>query len=308
MVVRSRGHLDNNSTTGAYEAVASIRDRLFQRQSATRIEKMGGRKPSPRSVVHQPTPLGRLVALERRYPIDRPPLQEALRRAIADQRSLDEFMKDNSHDAGEWARVARRWDDFASQANKATDLLVGLVSSSRLDQAAKAHFASRLFTLREELAPTMKVQAAAARFMATLSLPSLTRRRGRPGAGIVNACLSDLVEDLAGQHIPKEQCLAYVAALAQVEGVIAEDARAPISDIRNRTKRTTHRQKLQALKSLQQAYLASPMSGVAGKTVAEAATQARLIAQGHWPEDLQRSFPSDTDLENGLLATLKSRK
>ena len=82
----------------------------------------------------------------------------------------------------------------------------------------------------DSLSEALTLQVTAAQHLATAARFSSFRSKGRPEVGLVNARLAELVDSVSSSKekpIPRERRLDYVAALAQVCGVIERDARTP---------------------------------------------------------------------------------
>ena len=253
---------------------------------------MGGRTGRRTVGLRLLPPKGRLAVLEHTYGIARKPLEARLRQAIVNQGEVDSFVERYRKEANTWQKLARDCENRRQKVIQGAAWLGRELSATRFDEKKK--WVSFVYSIRDVLIQALDIQLSAARFLASAARTSTWRfSRGRKAAGVVNARLRVLVDEVVGRNgvsVPREQQLTYMAALAQQCGVIPENAKAPVGALRNRISQDHHQApvellKVELLEALGQAYRAMPMGGSSkDETIGEALRTAREVALGTLPE------------------------
>jgi hypothetical protein len=241
------------------------------------------------------SPEGRLALFEQKHQIDRTALLSKLQAAMAEQQELDQYMAAHAREAADWKTLKNKFTYRRARALASLDHLGNEIKESRFDDRDKTEWAGRLSRLREELDSSLAIRASAARFLTSIARRSSLRTRGRPGAGLVNVCLQQLLDELRtinGHHINKLDRLAYVGALAQVCGMMRRQARDPGAAVAKRLKGkavAATREQLEAARrlALSMRIPQDPNQESIGETV----TWVSALARGEWAAVPAVRFP-----------------
>ena len=267
-----------------------------------------GRQTAPRDG----TSRTRLAVLEHTHKIDRAPMEARLRQAIAEQQELDVFVHEHAEHTRDWEDLARRLTYQARKVRAAVDLLRDALKTSRFDDRARAHFAVRLHELRSELGQTIPIQAAAARYLASVAGGHYLRGPGHPKASIVNACLAELVVQLRTDKPALTGAVRhrYVASLAQFCGVLESNLKNPGEALRKRLRRPPQGSRRKPFEVVQQVLMALPdRHSEKPRSGREVAAEAFDVVHGRWPEE--RKLPNNKywkSLESSINPDPKGRK
>ena len=185
-----------------------------------------------------------------------------LRQAIADQAELDAFVKRHAQEADAWQNLAKAYQKRRGCVVQAAEWLSRELDATRVDDSKKNVLVDTIRGTSDSLSEALTLQVTAAQHVATAARFSSFRSKGRPEAGLVNARLAELVDGVSsskGQPVLRERQLDYVAALAQLCGVIEKDARVPRGALRNRIRSPRVRAPLALLEAMREGFLAMPL-------------------------------------------------
>ena len=161
-------------------------------------------------------PLGVLATLEHQCQIERGPLDQALQAAVGEQRELDEWLTAFAGQVARWKKEARRLEQRRDHLEQCFQKMKEELLDAPFHQEEAVHLLARLKYLRDQVSNKLQSRSMLASVLRQTIEVGGKRGPGKPGAGLINRCLRDLVDQLTGPNDREKRWTPKFGQLAKV--------------------------------------------------------------------------------------------